>query len=72
MYIVINQTNAYAPEHSLRFNTEAEAEAKATEMLNANPGHVVVTGKLLKTFKATVTIDSSVVEAEAPAEQPAE
>lgn len=62
MYIVINQTNSFDPANTQRFATEAEAETKATEILTANPGHVVVTAKLLKSFKAAVTIEGTPIE----------
>lgn len=70
MYIVMNKTNSFDPANSLRFNTEAEAEAKVVEMLTANPSHIVFTANLLKSFKATVTIESGPVIEETPAEEP--
>lgn len=69
MYCVINKSNYLDPVNNLRFATEAEAEAKAAEVLNNSASADVYTAKLLKQFKATVTIDSTPVEAEpAPAE----
>jgi hypothetical protein len=66
MYAVINKTNNFDPANNLRFATEAEAEAKAVEILNLNPTHVVLTCDLLKSFKAVVTIESGPVVEETP------
>lgn len=69
MYCIINKTNMLDPNNNLRFATEAEAEAKVAEILNNSASADVYTAKLLKQFKATITIDSTPVEAEpAPAE----
>lgn len=58
MFIVINQANTFDPVNTQRFDTEEEADAKATEMLMANPGLPLLTAKLLKSFKAAVTVGS--------------
>lgn len=65
MYGVLNRSNDFDPANKLAFNTEAEAEAKAHEILTANPSHQVITVKLLKTFKATVTIEGTPVDTSA-------
>lgn len=67
MYIVINKTNSFDPANNLRFATEEEAEAKVAEMLTAQPFHVILTAELLKSFKATVTVESGPVSEETSA-----
>jgi maltose-binding protein MalE len=58
----------YNPDASLEFATEAEAEAKAKEMLNANPNLEVRTAQLLKKYSASVRVTSAVIEDVAPAQ----
>lgn len=69
MYCIINKANGLDPTRDLRFATEAEAEAKIAEVLERDAKAELYTAKLLKSFKATVSIESTVVESEpAPAE----
>ncbi len=56
----------YNPDASLEFATEAEAEAKAKEMLNANPNLEVRTAQLLKKYSASVRVTSSAIEDPVP------
>lgn len=57
----------YNPDATLEFTTEAEAEAKANEMLNANPNLEVRTAQLLKKYSASVRVTSAAIEDPAPA-----
>lgn len=68
MYAVINKTNTFDPANNLRFPTEEAAEAKAVEILNANPTHQVFTINLLKSFRAVVSIESGPIVEETPVE----
>ena len=51
-FIVIDTTNDYNPINKRQFATETEAEAAATQELQANPRVVLSTAKVLKVFKA--------------------
>jgi hypothetical protein len=55
-YIVINTSNSYDPSNQTEYATEAEADAKAREILQAFPQSNVRTAQLLKTYRAQVTI----------------
>lgn len=61
MFIVIDQTNAFDPINTQRFDTEEEAEAKVTELLSAAPTRALLTAKLLKTFTARVEVSGEAV-----------
>lgn len=60
----------YNPDATLEFATEAEAEAKAKEMLNANPNLEVRTAQLLKKYSASVRVTSAAIEDPVPTEEP--
>ncbi|GHS80350.1 hypothetical protein PAGU2196_11840 [Pseudomonas sp. PAGU 2196] len=73
-FIVIDTTNDYNPLNKRQFSTDAEAEAAATQELRANPRVVLSTAKVLKVFKAEVTVtaqEPAEVEPQVPAEEPA-
>ncbi|WP_144958499.1 hypothetical protein [Pseudomonas oryzihabitans] len=65
-YVVLAQF--YNLDASMEFATEAEAEAKAKEMLNSNPSIEVRTAQLLKKYSASVRVTSAVIEDAAPAQ----
>lgn len=62
MYVIINDTNRLDPAMNERFATEAEAEARISEILANQANYQIYTAKLLKQFKAVVTVESSEVE----------
>lgn len=73
-FIVTDTTNDFNPLNKRQFATEAEAEAAATQELQANPRVVLSTAKVLKVFKAEVTVtaqEPAEVEPQVPAEEPA-
>ncbi|MEW5512062.1 hypothetical protein ABGT16_05525 [Pseudomonas asiatica] len=73
-FIVIDSTNDFNPLNKRQFATEAEAEAAATQELQTNPRVVLSTAKVLKVFKAEVTVtaqEPAEVEPQVPAEEPA-
>ncbi len=55
-FIVIDTTNDFNPLNKRQFATEVEAEATATQELQSNPKVVLSTAKILKVFKAEVTV----------------
>jgi len=61
MYVIINQSNAFDAINSQRFATEAEAEAKVSELLTAAPNVPLLTAQLLKSFTAKVEISGEAV-----------
>lgn len=68
-FIVIDRTNALGPLRTVEYATEAEADAAARELLNAQPGNEVLTAQLIKRYSAQVSV--TVQEAEAlPVEEP--
>jgi hypothetical protein len=67
-FIVINSSNAFDPSNQIEYATADEADAKARELLQANPQASVRTAQLLNTYSAKVTITSKAVP-EAPAVQ---
>lgn len=70
-YIVIDRTNALGPLRTVEYATEAEADAAARELLNAQPGNEVLTAQLVKRYSAQVSV--TVQEAaDIPAEEPAQ
>ncbi|WP_372030078.1 hypothetical protein [Pseudomonas kurunegalensis] len=73
-FIVIDTTNDFNPLNKHQFATEVEAEAAATQELQSNPKVVLSTAKILKVFKAEVTVtaqEPAEVEPQVPAEEPA-
>ena len=73
-FIVIDTTNDYNPINKRPFATEAEAEAAATQELQSNPRVVLSTAKVLKVFKAQVTVtvqEPAEVEPQPPLEEQA-
>ncbi len=54
----------YNIDPSMEFATEAEAEAKAMELLSGNPAQQVRTAQLLKSFSAEVKISAAAIKAE--------
>lgn len=52
----------YNPDASMEFASEAEAEAKAKELLNSNPNMEVRTAQLLKKYSASVRVTSAAIE----------
>jgi hypothetical protein len=66
-YIVINTSNSYDPSNQTEYATEAEADAKAREILQAFPQSNIRTAQLLNSYSAKVTITSKAVP-ETPAE----
>lgn len=56
MFIVIDRSNSFDPINTQEFATVEEAEEKVIELLQANPMRVLITAKLLKTFKAKVQV----------------
>ena len=71
-FIVIDTTNDYNPINKRQFATEAEAEAAATQELQANPRVVLSTVKVLKVFKAEVTVTAQAPEEVVPEDAPEE
>lgn len=71
-FIVIDTTNDYNPINKRQFVTEAEAEAAATLELQANPRVVLSTAKVLKFFKAEVTVTAQAPEEVVPEDAPEE
>lgn len=74
-FIVIDTTNDYNPLNKRQFATETEAEAAATQELQSNPRVVLSTAKVLKVFKAEVTVtaqEPAEVEPQGSAEEPAQ
>lgn len=70
-YLVINSANSYDPNNQTEFATEAEADAKAREILQMFPQSSIRTAQLLNSYSAKVTISSKAVpETEPPAESP--
>lgn len=70
-YLVINSANSYDPNNQTEFATEAEADAKAREILQMFPQSSIRTAQLLNSYSAKVTISSKAVpEAAPPAESP--
>ena len=55
-FIVINSSNAFDQNNQVEFSTEAEADAKARELMSLQPQAVVRTAKLLNTYSAKVTV----------------
>jgi len=73
-FIVIDTTNDFNPLNKRQFATDAEAEAAATQELQTNPRVVLSTAKILKVFKAEVTVtaqEPAEVEPQVPVEEPA-
>jgi hypothetical protein len=71
-YIVINGANSYDPNNQVEYATEAEADAKAREILQTFPQSSIRTAQLLNSYSAKVTITKAVPEpSPAPAESPA-
>jgi len=71
-FIVINSSNAYDSVNQAEYATEADADAKAREIMQAFPQSVVRTAQLLNTYSAKVTVSvkavpEAPVEPEAPA-----
>lgn len=66
-FIVINSSNAYDPNNQTEYSTEAEADAKAREIMQSFPQSVIRTAQLLNTYSAKVTVSVKAVP-EAPAE----
>lgn len=71
-FIVIDTTNDYNPINKRQFVTEAAAEAAATLELQANPRVVLSTAKVLKFFKAEVTVTAKAPEEVVPEDAPEE
>lgn len=70
-YIVINGANSYDPNNQVEYATEAEADAKAREILQSFPQSSIRTAQLLNSYSAKVTISSKAVpEHSPPAESP--
>jgi len=69
-YIVINSSNSFDPNNQLEFATEAEADAKAREVLAAFPQSQIRTAQLLNSYSAKVTVTAKAVP-ETPAQDPA-
>jgi hypothetical protein len=72
-YIVINGANSYDPNNQVEYATEAEADAKAREILQTFPQSSIRTAQLLNSYSAKVTISTKAVPeaSPAPAESPA-
>ena len=70
-FIVIDTTNDYNPINKRQFATESEAETAATQELQSNPRVVLSTAKVLKVFKAEVTVTALAPEYGEP-QEPAE
>ena len=71
-YIVINGANSYDPNNQVEYATEAEADAKAREILQTFPQSSIRTAQLLNSYSAKVTISTKAVPepSPAPAESP--
>ncbi|MBD8601521.1 hypothetical protein IFT80_02570 [Pseudomonas sp. CFBP 8771] len=70
-YIVINGANPYDPNNQVEYATEAEADAKAREILQSFPQSSIRTAQLLNSYSAKVTISTKAVpEPLPPAESP--
>lgn len=72
-YIVINGANSYDPNNQVEYATEAEADAKAREILQTFPQSSIRTAQLLNSYSAKVTISTKAAPepSPAPAESPA-
>jgi hypothetical protein len=66
-FIVINGSNAYDPNNQTEYATEAEADAKAREILGAFPQSLIRTAQLVKSYRAQVTITAEDVPEQAQA-----
>lgn len=62
-YIVINGANTFDPNNQTEFATEAEADARAREILQSFPQSSIRTAKLLNSYSAQVTISTKAVPA---------
>ncbi len=60
-FIVINSTNAFDAANQQTYATAEEADAKAREILAAQPQAIVRTAQLLSTYSAEVTITATPV-----------
>ena len=66
-YIVINGANSYEPNNQVEYATEAEADAKAREILQSFPQSSIRTAQLLNSYSAKVTISTKAVPESSPA-----
>lgn len=66
-YIVINGANSFDPNNQTEFATEAEADAKAREILQSFPQSSIRTAQLLNSYSAQVTISTKAVPEPSPA-----
>lgn len=60
-FIVINSSNAFDPANQVEFATAGEADAKAREIVSAQPQAVVRTAQLISTYSAEVTVTAKPV-----------
>jgi hypothetical protein len=67
-YIVINGANSYDPNNQVEYATEAEADAKAREILQSFPQSSIRTAQLLNSYSAKVTISTKAVPEPSPAQ----
>jgi hypothetical protein len=68
-FIVINGSNSFDPNNQVEYASEAEADAKAREILGAFPQSLIRTAQLVKTYRAQVTITAEdVPEQDQPTE----
>ncbi|AJQ46887.1 MULTISPECIES: hypothetical protein [Pseudomonas] len=71
-FIVIDTTNDYNPINKRQFATEGEAETAATQELQSNPRVVLSTAKVIKVFKAEVTVTAQAPDEVEPEASPEE
>lgn len=60
-FIVINSANAFDPANQQTYATAEEADAKAREILAAQPQATVRTAQLISTYSAQVTVTATPV-----------
>lgn len=65
-YIVINGANSFDLNNQTEFATEAEADAKAREILQSFPQSSIRTAQLLNSYSAKVTISTKAVPEPSP------
>ena len=55
-FIAVNSSNGFEATNNTRYATEAEADARAREILSQFPTAQVFTAQLLKDYSAKVTV----------------
>lgn len=58
-YVAINSTNIYDATNMVRYATQAEADARARDILTQQPTAKVFVAQVLKEYAAVVTITAT-------------